>query len=220
MNTHLGICILARQRVAIPLERMVAAILYGISLQCVAVGTPRVDTVEALTARKLALEGEMAKVNALIEKAASRGDDGSNPDVPKKYFVEDFGLWDVDSAGGVSVSIVIDNPNVDAPIKYVDFGVLLYNEVGDQLRSRIDGSALRTLNFTGPLEAGRSIEGRKSRWGPLWYESTGACIKMVSVSVTFMNGKRQSFSGASLRNALAPRLTNDCRAGAKQYRDK
>ena len=39
MNTHLGICILARQRVAIPLERMVAAILYGISLQCVAVGT-------------------------------------------------------------------------------------------------------------------------------------------------------------------------------------
>ena len=116
--------------------------------------------------------------------------------------------------------MVIDNPNVDASIKYASFSVLLYNEVGDQLRSRIDGSAQRTLKFTGPLEAGQPTNARKAKWGPLWYNATGSCIKIVSVSVEFMNGKRQSFSGSTLRNALAPRLTNDCRAGARQYTDK
>ena len=211
MRANRAVHALTGERIANLFARMAATILCGITLQTAAHGAPRVETVETLTAKKVAIEADLAKVNALIERAISQASDRPDADTPKKYFVEDFGLWGVDSAGGVSVSMVIDNPNADVP---------LYNQVGDQLRSRIDSSTLRTLQFTGPLKAGEALEGREGKWGPLWYDSTGHCIKMVSVLVTYMNGKRQSFSGASLKNALSPRLTNDCRAGAKQYTDQ
>lgn len=203
-------------RVAI-LRAIAVALFFAAAWQTNSNAAPRPDTLTTLTAKKATLEAELSKVNALIEKAGTGSGQSTDAAPTKNYFVEDFGVWDVDSAGGVSVHMNIINPSSGSALKYAKFSLKLYNQVGDTLSSSIGGDTIRGITYTGPLEAGTPA--KELRWDPLWYNHSGACIKILSMSVEFMNGKRQSYSGGALKSALSPRLTNDCRSGANRYTD-
>lgn len=124
------------------------------------------------------------------------------------YFVQDFGLWNVNSAGGVEPHGEFVNPRIDAEIKYIHLQIAMYNAVGDQLKSEIGGYANASILVTGPIA---NKDGAKSsQWDPVWYNHSAACLKIVSVRVDFINQKTINFSGPVLFKALHPKLLNQC----------
>ncbi|MDO8768791.1 MAG: hypothetical protein Q7K57_08815 [Burkholderiaceae bacterium] len=130
-----------------------------------------------------------------------------------KHFVEEFGIWEVNSAGGVVPMAVFINPNKKSAIKYIHMQVTMYNAVGDVIRSSIGGLSTAHLKFTGPLGADERTS--NVTWKPIWYNSTADCLKIQSIDIEFMNGTRRSFVGRNLRPALSPELLNDCRPSVK-----
>jgi hypothetical protein len=166
------------------------------------------QTLGELRSRRDALERELSQINEAIAKQESEPEGGSS--AAARWFIKRFGIDEVNSAGGVEPYIVFFNPNEASEIKYAVVRVTLYNAVGDVVSSTIGGESTVSLKFTGPLSHG---EGEKrADWGPAWYNPTGHCVKIESVTVTFMNGKSAAFSGKSLRAALAPNLSNECQA--------
>lgn len=134
----------------------------------------------------------------------------ARPPLPQvHHYIDSFGIVEVNTAGGVEPYVIFVNPNAKSAIKYVHLQMRLYNAVGDPIRSRIGGHNVASLSYTGPLEAGRDPE--KADWEPLWYNHSGHCVTITSVSVEFMNGRKESFSGKGVLKALAPGLSNDCR---------
>lgn len=133
------------------------------------------------------------------------------PTQASKHFIEDFGFEEVNSVGGVDPYFEVYNPTKDT-IKYVAIRMTPFNAVGDPVASRIGRQVVAGLRYTGQLAPGEI--GRAS-FEPVWYNSTIRCVRVNSVSVEFMNGKRQEFSGKALRAALAPRLRNTCEAESR-----
>ncbi len=166
------------------------------------------ETLESLKGRRAALQQELQQVNTRIaELESSTADKGPKPNGP--YYIKEFGIDDVNSAGGVEPYFVFANPNALSPIKYIDLSVVPYNAVGDLISSTIGGKTTAGLRFTGPLS--HTDGDKRADWGPIWYNSTANCIKLQSVRVIFVNGKSLSFSGKSLKSALAPGLPNECK---------
>jgi hypothetical protein len=166
------------------------------------------ETLPSLQRKQQKLEQELEQVKAQISaweaKAAGAAPAGS----PSAWFIKDFGIEQVNSAGGVEPYFVFVNPNGASPIKYLRVSASLYNAVGDVVGSSIGGKTTANLNFTGPLR----MEDGESRvaWDPVWYNNTGHCIKVETVQVTFINGKVLSFAGKNLKAALAPGVDNTC----------
>ena len=133
------------------------------------------------------------------------------PDAPKdpKIYVVDFGILSVNSADGVEPYAILTNPSKSSPIKYIQMVLTLYNQVGDPVASTIGGGSTKTLKFTGPLSYDNGDT--KVEWGPVWYNGTGSCISMQSLTVEFMNGKLLKFFGKGLRPAIASTNQNNCR---------
>ena len=133
----------------------------------------------------------------------------TNTSIDPRVYVLDFGIEKVNSANGVEPYAVFINPNKGSPIKYIRLMMTLYNAVGDKIGSSIGNAPTRLLSFTGPLhhDEGRRVAG----WQPVWYNSTGACVSIQSLSVEWMNGKKISLSGKELRYAIAADVSNSCR---------
>jgi hypothetical protein len=162
---------------------------------------------EDLRQRKSALEVEIGKLNEGIRDIETN--DKASQTTRPNYFIETFGIAQINSAGGVEPFAVLVNPDSKSPIKYVRIQTTLYNAVGDVIGSSIGGKTTANLSFTGPLsfeDGKRSIE-----WEPVWYNSTGECIKIDAIQVTFISGRVASFSGKSLRSAIAPSIENECK---------
>lgn len=124
------------------------------------------------------------------------------------YFVRDFGLWKVDSAGGVEPFGKFVNPRAETDIKYIELQIAMHNAVGDQLRSEIGNRAIGSIRVTGPIA---NEDGEQSNeWGPVWYNHSATCLKILSVRVEFMNRKSINFAGPTLAKALHPKLLNVC----------
>jgi hypothetical protein len=126
------------------------------------------------------------------------------------WIIKDFGVWDVNSAGGVEPYFVFTNPNDKSPIKYISLQISLFNAVGDMVGSSIGNQRTKGIRYTGPLAMEDGED--KAQWSPIWYNTTGSCVRVESMSVTWMNGKSQSYAGKALTNAMAPDLSNSCRA--------
>jgi len=144
---------------------------------------------------------------AALREPTAEDVDGRHP-----FFVK-YLSHEVNSAGGVELSAGFVNPGHTSAIKYVTLGVRMFNAVGDRVFSRVGGSDYGIIKFTGPLSAGEGV--RDAEWNPLWYNATAACVRIEHVQVDFMNGKKQTFQGSSVRNALSNRIRNDCRAQVK-----
>lgn len=194
-------------RLSIP---VINYVLFGITAG--ALLTPAVsaaDNLEALKAKQEKLEVELANLRVLISTLEAKPVE-SGPESPKPFwYVTKFGIDEVNSAGGVEPYFIFHNPNESNPIKYIRLRVSLYNAVGDAVSSDIGNRGTAGLSFTGPLA--NSDGDKRSDWGPIWYNSTGHCIKVESIQVTFVNGKSTSFSGKELKRALNPSITNECK---------
>lgn len=145
--------------------------------------------------------------------AKAKEDERARADEPRRelpHYISDFRLSDIDSAGGVNVVADISNPNKASPIKYLEIRTSMYNAVGDRIRSDIGGKSGATLQFTGPLSNAQQPEG--VRWEGVWYNSTANCVKIESISVEFMNGKRMNFTGRKLQDVMDPAMKNSCKA--------
>ena len=130
------------------------------------------------------------------------------------YFVREFGLYDVNSAGGVEPYGRFVNPDPGAAIKYIDLQIAMYNAVGDMLSSDIGHQNVGSVRVTGPMDNDQGQ--RRAHWGPVWYNHSARCIEIKSMRVEFMNKKVLNFSGKSLASALHPKLDNGCRVRKRQ----
>lgn len=123
-------------------------------------------------------------------------------------YILDFGVLQVNSAGGVEPYVVVINPKKTSAVKYIQMDITLYNNVGDIVTDEITGRSRGRILYTGPLnyESGEYHAG----WKPVWYNYSGACIKINSIQVTHLNGGILRFSGKKLDLALSKSIDNKC----------
>ena len=129
------------------------------------------------------------------------------------YFVQAFGLWDVNSAGGVEPYATFVNPSQSDSIKYITLQIAMYNAVGDRISSTIGRFSTGSIQMTGPLANEDGL--REARWAPIWYNHSAKCIQVTSVQVQFMNKKSITFSGPTLNRAFHPDVAYQCSAPNK-----
>ena len=168
------------------------------------------QSIDALRKRQSTLEAELDRVKSQISEIENRSSQQVEPERTVTWYIREFGISEVNSAGGVEPYFVFVNPNINAPIKYINIRALLYNAVGDVISSDIGRQTTAGLSFTGPLS--NSDGEKRSHWGPVWYNTTGKCIKLTSIVITFTNGKVATFDGKTLKGALAPEIENTCAA--------
>ena len=170
-------------------------------------------SIEALQIQKANLEAELAKVNDRIQEIEANAAPNSPSEITPSYYIKEFGISEVNSAGGVEPRATFINPNPKQVIKYIRLRATPYNAVGDVVTSRIGEQATAGMYMTGPLS---QADGEKrTGWEPIWYNHSATCLKIQSVQVEFINGKTLTFSGNNLRTALSPELKNDCKAKAQ-----
>lgn len=186
------------------------ALLIGAALAVIASSSSSADNLESLKRKRSTLEEQLTSINAQIaqREQAAVVDVPSAPEKPS-YFIKAFGLWNVNSAGGVEPHFTFINPNPSSAIKYIDAQITLYNSVGDVVASSIGNERTTGIQYTGPLSSSDPEE--RVVFEPVWYNTTGSCIKVQSLKVTFVNGKSQSFSGSTLSKAMAPDVRNECK---------
>ena len=174
---------------------------------------------QRLEQRKQQLEAELKQVTEqldALDAGTTQSGDGSTK--PPGHYVEAFGIYTVNSAGGVEPSVTLRNANQKSPIKYARVAVQLYDRVGQVQRSTIgDASPIRWLSFTGPLRF--SDPPKRGHWDPVWYNHSGWCIRIIELQLEFLNGTRRSFSGKSLELAIKPELGNSCPVDGPRYRE-
>lgn len=186
------------------------ALLVGVLCSYPSLAAPPPESIESLLRRKTALEVELARVNDRIQALEASASPKADNDSAPTYYVKEFGIYEVNSAGGVEPYATFVNPNAKAAIKYIRLRATPYNAVGDVISSSIGSQSTAGMYMTGPLA--QSDGEKRTGWEPIWYNHSATCLKIESVQVEFVNGKTLSFAGKSLRGALSPELQNDCRA--------
>ena len=127
----------------------------------------------------------------------------------QKVFLQDLQISEVNSAGGVEIFALIVNPNQASAIKYLNIQLNLYNAVGDKVLSEIDRSGSATISYTGPLKHQDGVT--RVDWGPVWYNSTGVCLLIRSISIDFMNGKKITLAGKAISEAIGSEVKSNCK---------
>ena len=183
-------------------------LITGIAVFFTAFASANAQSLEALRKKQTSLELELDRVKVQISELESKVKEQPEAERKPTWYIKDFGISEVNSAGGVEPYFVFFNPNTSSSIKYINIWALLYNAVGDVISSDIGGQTSAGMSYTGPLS---NADGEKrANWGPTWYNTTGVCIKLTSVVVTFVNGKVFKFEGKNLNGALAPEMANTC----------
>ena len=100
-----------------------------------------------------------------------------------------------DSAGGVELYINFTNMS-DKTIKYVTFGVQLYNAVDDVVECKYDDALFGVYycRDTGPYEKGEGLSGTSWHWGD-FYNWDIDHAELVSVEIEYMDGTEIEIDG-------------------------
>lgn len=175
----------------------------------------------ALETRKKKLEAELHRtseqIEAIDQEPQSRPGD-IRAATTDGYFIEAYGVYDVNSAGGVEPTVTVRNPNAKSPIRYARIALQLFDRVGKVQRSSIGREApTQWVSITGPLRSGD--ESHKGIWEPVWYNHTGWCIAIVAVQIEFFDGTKRSFSGKTLSAAIKSGIENSCPVEGPRYHD-
>ncbi len=126
------------------------------------------------------------------------------------FVIQEFGIYDIDSAGGVRPYIVFTNPNEAAAIKYLSVEAMMYNQVGDPIKSQIGGGLKQWIRIVGPVAFDDGVV--RINWErPVWYNSTVDCLRITGVKVEYMNGKAEATSGPHVSKMVAEPARNDCK---------
>lgn len=123
-------------------------------------------------------------------------------------------------AGGVGVSMDFTNTSGRA-LKYMEFGLVPFNAVGDVVASSIGGRTLEVVQYTGPYQPGVSTDDFSVTFagGPVgfqnvWYNESIRCVEIQSARAVFMDGTTQVFKGAAASELVAPSVRKNCAAGS------
>ena len=147
------------------MKKTTGLLLITLAVSSVAIGQER----QQLEQRKRQLEAELAKIAVKLEDLKGRTSSTPTGEVTDfGHFIDAFGIFTVDSAGGVQPHITLRNPNPRSPIKYARFALQLFDRVGSPLTSTIgDQSPTRWVRATGPIK----FEDDPSvlTWNPVWY---------------------------------------------------
>ena len=159
-------------------------------------------------------ERKAAEKQALEEKARKqREEQEAQRKALEEQEFEDLKLMDpayievkkikMDDAGGNEVTIKFTNCS-SLKIKYVYFTGYFLNAVGDKCRNEITGSTVWKYTGVGPVSR---IPNAPDRFGsyikyfhsdPLFYSKNARKLRLSSVTIEYMNGKKIVLSGAEL----------------------
>lgn len=92
--------------------------------------------------------------------------------------------FDHNYVGGVDINISFKNLSKKS-IKYITFTARFKNSVGDNVYCDIRNSSTRNLEYTGPLNSGRSDT---AYWDAVIYNWNCSQIHFDEIEVTFMDG--------------------------------
>lgn len=115
---------------------------------------------------------------------------------------------DVNSAGGVEISVEWLYLNKNKDIKYMEFTFQPYNNVSDVQKSEIGNLINFTGQATGPIKA--SDKFKKYYWKNTWYNSTISCVKITKVKITYMDGSSYIYVN-ELPKLLDKNFSNTCK---------
>ncbi len=172
------------------------------------------DSLDGLKRQRADLERQLELTNARISVLEAKNSTNDEVTTAKAYYIKNFGIWDVDSAGGVEPYAAFYNPDSKNPIKYIRMQVTPFNAVGEVVSSSVGGKTTFGLNFTGPLV--ESDGAKEVTWRAVWYNSTTHCIRVDSIQITYMNGRTLNFAGKNLTAAFSPEFRNDCTATTRR----
>ncbi len=105
-------------------------------------------------------------------------------------------IYQIDSAGGVSVDIGWENTG-ERTINYIKFTVTALNAVGDPVKCTIRNKYDFTLTQTGPFEAGECVYsvndgGHYGKgeyiWDNVWYNDTAKTIQISRIIIQYADG--------------------------------
>ncbi len=139
----------------------------------------------------------MAKLNKL-----------RNEGIP--IIIKDVAVDDINSAGGVEFSINWQYINNKKVIKYIEFTVVPYNEVGDLQKCSIRNRTSVTCQIAGPIE--NFSKPASYNWDNTWYNSTISCVKLSKVKVIYMNGTQYTYIN-ELPKLFDEGFNNSCKYG-------
>lgn len=124
-------------------------------------------------------------------------------------------------AGGVGVSMAFTNTS-GKTLKYMEFGLVPFNAVGDVVASSIGGGTLEVVQFTGPYKPGVSTDDFSVTFagGPVgfqnvWYNESIRCVEIQLARAVFMDGTTQVLKGAAASQLVAPSIRKNCAAGSQ-----
>lgn len=122
----------------------------------------------------------------------------------KTLRIHDKWVKDIDSVGGVDISIAWENMSPKT-IKYIYFTVTPYNAVGDVVSCRITDDSTVRVYCTGPYaqyEGGYfQFDGYLfgSTWENVWYRNSVDYFTIDKVEIEYMDGSNVTLSGEDLK---------------------
>lgn len=127
----------------------------------------------------------------------------ANPDIP--VLIGEFGTLRPNSAGGVDVKIEFKNTS-EKPIKYLEFWLSPYNNVGDKVHDRIGRDSTAIIRYTGPLGVGKTNTfvaplnkpSSNTIWRNTWYNHTIKCATIDKIAIEYMDNSTQTISDTAL----------------------
>lgn len=99
--------------------------------------------------------------------------------------------FDINYVGGVDTYITFQNIS-DKQIAYVDFEVQYYDRMGKPAKCSIRNSSVMNLNYTGPLNAGKTAS--NIYWDAVIYDASTGAIKPKAATITFEDGSKQKLT--------------------------
>lgn len=115
---------------------------------------------------------------------------------------------DINSVGGIEISVEWLYLNDNKNIKYVEFTLQPYNNVSDLQTSEIGNYSNFIGQITGPIKASEKF--KISSWENAWYNSTITCVKIIKAKINYMDGTTSTYIN-ELPKILDENFSNSCK---------
>jgi len=140
------------------------------------------------------------KLNELtINKAKSK---------KQNLLIRGANVSDVNSAGGIEISVEWLYLNENKNVKYIEFTFQPYNNVSDIQISEIGNFSNFTGQAIGPIKASEKF--KTYSWENAWYNSTISCVKIIKVKIIYMDESSYTYIN-ELPKILDENFSNSCK---------
>ncbi|WP_164707235.1 hypothetical protein [Arcobacter peruensis] len=110
--------------------------------------------------------------------------------------IKSIGATIPNSVGGVNVFFEYLNLS-KKDIKYLNVGVVPYNNVGDKVSSKTNYKSYKILSTVGPLKFNKNYT-QKGLWKNIWYNQSIKCVKIEDVEIILMDNTKIVFKDNDL----------------------